>query len=175
MCRLLASAAAPSAAAVSGCHLCRNHRSLGFVQVPAVEVERSLDCRAGRGVDPSSDPAAARGRHPTHFAVIALTCTLPEPLADIAFLHAHGCFHSLCGLRLNVSRATINGVFFKLVRGAWRQAAVLPDLQDHSFINGPSAPSTGSVLGNGTCAMRCRATAITCGSSRRRSHSRPSA
>src|SRR3954454_17564184 len=40
MCRLLASAAAPSAAAVSGCHLCRYHRSLRFVQVPAVEVER---------------------------------------------------------------------------------------------------------------------------------------
>src|SRR4051812_49127444 len=63
--RLVASSAALSTAAVSGCHRWLHHRSLGFVQVPAVEVERSLGCRAGQGVYQSSDPAAARGSHPT--------------------------------------------------------------------------------------------------------------
>jgi len=65
ICCLLASSAALSTAAVSGCHRWLYHCSPGFVQVPAVEVERSLDYRAGRGGDQSSALASARSNHPT--------------------------------------------------------------------------------------------------------------
>ena len=63
--------------------------------------------------------------------VIALACALPEPLADIACLDTHRCFHSLCGPRLNVSRATIRPQLHqRAVRAISRIGARKRDLRD---------------------------------------------
>ncbi len=51
---------------------------------------------------------------------------------------------------------------------------MLPLQALHSLINGPFSPSTGSAAGSGTAAMRFLAAAISLGSARTMSHSRPS-